>query len=94
MNISVIIPAHNEEHYIGRCLSSVRKAGEFAKAKVGIVVVANRCTDKTEEIARSFGARIVKNDLRNLSAIRNSGLRAATGGFDEKVEKIRGLDVF
>jgi glycosyltransferase involved in cell wall biosynthesis len=79
MNISVVIPAHNEENYIGQCLSAVRKAGELAKSNVEIIVVANRCTDRTEEIARSFHARIVKNDSRNLSAIRNAGLRAAGG---------------
>jgi glycosyltransferase involved in cell wall biosynthesis len=79
MSISVVIPAHNEERYIGNCLSAIRKAGEFAKAEVEIIVVTNRCNDRTEAIAQTYQARIVKNDSKNLSAIRNEGLRAANG---------------
>ena len=39
----------------------------------------NRCTDRTEEIALSLGCRIEREDERNLSRIRNAGVRAATG---------------
>jgi hypothetical protein len=36
------------------------------------IVVINRCTDATEEIARRRGARIVRDDSRNLARIRTS----------------------
>ena len=39
----------------------------------------NRCTDRTEAIALAAGARVVQEDARNLSKIRNKGLAAATG---------------
>ena len=78
---SVVIPAHNEEHYIGKCLQSVVRAAEFVKPEaVEIIVVANRCTDRTAEIAGDFGARILTNDEKCISAIRNTGIRAAIGG--------------
>jgi len=78
--ISVVIPAHNEEKFIGKCLESVVRASEHVKPRtVEIIVVANRCTDKTAEIARRYGARVLTNDEKCLSAIRNTGIRAASG---------------
>src|SRR4051812_19711802 len=52
----VLIPAHNEERVIGRGLESIR-----ADARAGdvILVVADRCTDKTAAIARRFGALVL-----------------------------------
>jgi|WetSurMetagenome_2_1015567.scaffolds.fasta_scaffold60982_3 glycosyltransferase involved in cell wall biosynthesis len=77
--ISVIIPAHNEEEYIGRCLESVRAAARKLPTPVEAVVVLNRCTDRTEAISLEYGATIVHEDARNLSRIRNAGIRASTG---------------
>ena len=77
---SVVIPAHNEERYIGACLRSVVRASEQVKPDaVEIFVVANRCTDRTAEIAAQFGARVLTDDTKCISAIRNTGIRAATG---------------
>ena len=77
---SVIIPAHNEERYIGKCLRSVLNAAKRVKpAGVEIIVVANRCTDRTVPIARKLGAKVLVNDDKCISAIRNTGVRAAKG---------------
>jgi glycosyltransferase involved in cell wall biosynthesis len=46
---------------------------------VEIVLVANRCTDATAQIARDAGAVVVENDARNISVVRNAGARVATG---------------
>lgn len=56
--ISVVIPAHNEEKYIGKCLSAVKSAAKYVPDSVEMIVVANRCTDKTAAIAERFGAQI------------------------------------
>lgn len=50
LKISIIIPAHNEEKYIGKCLESVSRASKLCKNQVEIIVVLNRCTDRTEEL--------------------------------------------
>jgi glycosyltransferase involved in cell wall biosynthesis len=78
-DISVVIPAHNEEKYIARCLESVRAAERQLSAPVQIVVVLNRCTDRTEEIARRYKATIVSEHARNLAKIRNAGISASSG---------------
>ncbi|MBR4717395.1 MAG: glycosyltransferase [Lentisphaeria bacterium] len=81
--ISVVIPAHNEEKYIASCLESVKRAAARLNEGsdcVETVVVANRCTDRTAEIARSFGAEVVENDARCIAQVRNAGVRASRGG--------------
>ena len=77
---SVVIPAHNEENYIGKCLEAIGKAAEKARPlETEVIVVANRCTDRTAAIARQHGAAVLPNEDRSISAIRNAGVRAASG---------------
>lgn len=79
MNISVVTPAHNEEKYLGKCIDSVKAAAQHASVKFEHIVVLNRCTDQTEEIAVSHGCRILREDARNLSRIRNVGVAESLG---------------
>lgn len=77
---SVVIPAHNEEKYIGRCLRAVISASKYVKPDLTeIIVVANRCTDKTCAIAKHYGAKVLVNDAKCIAAVRNTGVRAAKG---------------
>ncbi|QDQ03019.1 glycosyltransferase [Lysinibacillus fusiformis] len=79
VKFSVIIPAHNEENYIGECLDSILKACEPFKNQIEVIVVLNRCTDRTEEIAKSFNCITLINNDKNLSKIRNAGAEIARG---------------
>ncbi|MCZ6651143.1 MAG: glycosyltransferase [Acidobacteria bacterium] len=79
IDLSVITPAHNEEQYLDKCIRSVKAAAQNVSAHVEHLVVLNRCTDRTEEIAVSGGCRVVHEDARNLSRIRNAGVAAARG---------------
>lgn len=57
---TVIIPAHNEEAVIGRCLAGILQDAP-ADHRMEIIVAANGCSDRTVEVARRAapGARIV-----------------------------------
>ena len=77
--ISLIIPAHNEADFLPSCLAAARQAAERIEGGVEIIVVLNRCTDGTEDIAVRHGCRIVREDAKNLSVIRNAGVAAARG---------------
>jgi glycosyltransferase involved in cell wall biosynthesis len=79
VKFSVIIPAHNEEGFIGDCLESIESAARHLSAEVEILVGLNRCTDSTEVICRNHKAVVVKEDCKNLAKIRNTAARAATG---------------
>lgn len=78
MKISIVIPAHNEEKYIGRCLTSINEQLAPPDLQVETIVVLNRCSDRTEDIAKSYGATVVHNNSKNLSEIRNAGVAQAT----------------
>lgn len=77
MKLSVVIPAHNEEKYIGRCLASINKQVTPHDLQAETIVVLNRCTDKTVDVAKAHGATVVINDSKNLSKIRNTGVAHA-----------------
>lgn len=77
---SVVIPAHNEEKYIKKCICGICRAAKAAAPdKVQIIVVANRCTDRTAEIAGRCGAEVIENYDRHISRIRNAGAARAKG---------------
>ena len=75
--ISFIIPAHNEEAELPATLQALRAAADAAGHSYEIIVVADACTDRTEVIASSFGARVIVVQLRQISAVRNAGAQAA-----------------
>jgi len=79
--ISLIIPAFNEERYLGQTLSSVREAQKYYgnPGLIEVVVVDNCSTDGTEKIARNFGARVVREKKRCIASVRNRGAAAAEG---------------
>lgn len=71
IGISVVIIAKNEEKKIGLCLESVRCSDE-------VIVVDGMSTDKTVEIAKASGARIIQRPFSGSFADdRNAGLEAA-----------------
>lgn len=56
MKISVIIPAHNEEMRLEHSLRAIMAQDH---ADYEVIVVDNASTDRTAEIARSFGVKVV-----------------------------------
>ncbi|HEX2566350.1 MAG TPA: glycosyltransferase [Burkholderiales bacterium] len=76
------MPAFNEERLLGSSLSAIREAGkEFEKRgwAVELIVCDNNSTDRTAEIARAAGARVVFEPVNQISRARNAGAQAATG---------------
>jgi len=77
MKISLIVPAYNEERYIGDCLLSIQKYG---KGLFEVIVINNNSTDKTSEIVKNFPEfRLVEEPRQGLPFARNRGLREARG---------------
>ena len=61
------------------CVDSIRSAAERVRGEIEIIVVANRCRDRTEELAARLGCVVTRHPGKNLAAIRNSGARLARG---------------
>jgi glycosyltransferase involved in cell wall biosynthesis len=81
-DVSLVIPAYNEERYLPRLLASLALARErFAAAggSMEIVVADNMSTDATARVAEASGARVVRVGQRRIAAARNGGAAAARG---------------
>ncbi len=74
--VSVVVPARNEEELLPRCLFALRqqKLDDFE-----IIVVDSASTDHTQQVAESFGARVVRLEEPGVARARQAGFEAATG---------------
>ena len=80
LQISLVIPAHNEEAYIGGCLDSVlaNAKGRFHE----IIVIDNASSDRTAAVAAARpGVRVVAEPAKGLTRARQRGYLEATGEF-------------
>ncbi len=85
LSLSVVIITLNEETNLARTLASVAWADE-------IVVLDSGSTDRTREVAESFGAKFFVESWKGFASQKNSALEKATGDWilsldaDEEVE--------
>lgn len=78
MRFSMIIPAFNAEDHIVKGLESI-KAQTFKDYE--LIVVCDRCKDRTKEIAESYGAKTLEVDFGRDGLTRNAGLDIAQGEY-------------
>lgn len=78
--VSFIVPAHNEEPLLPATLAAIHAAAAACGIEYEIIVADDASTDRTAHIAAEAGARVVAVQHRQISATRNSGARAASGG--------------
>lgn len=72
MKLSAIIITKNAEDLIADCIDSVLFCDE-------IIVVDNNSTDRTIDLAKHLGAKVVSFPADNFSELRNFGLKKAKG---------------
>ena len=77
--ISAVVVVHNEEAQLADCLKTVGFVGE-------LVVVLDRCTDRSKEIALSFNARIVEGAWEREGPRRHAGIDACRGAWVLEVD--------
>ena len=78
----MVIPAFNEERLIGETLRQINAAlTAFSQRhwETELVVCDNNSTDRTAEMAREVGARVVFEPINQIGRARNRGAEAATG---------------
>jgi glycosyltransferase involved in cell wall biosynthesis len=74
LKISVVIPVHNEEKYIGACLDSLLKQSDPADE---IIVVDNNSTDNTAKIVSTYPVKLLKEPTQGTTYARNKGFNEA-----------------
>ncbi len=77
MQLSVVVITFNEEANLGRTLASVQPL--IADGKGEIIVVDSGSTDRTVEIAKSFGAKVFVEEWKGYATQKNSAIDKATG---------------
>jgi len=76
--VSIVIPAHNEEKVIGRCLAAL--VGTTGTDDAQVIVVANGCIDGTADRARLFpDVEVLEMPTANKAAALNLGDEHAVG---------------
>jgi glycosyltransferase involved in cell wall biosynthesis len=78
-SISFIVPAHNEELWLRKCLESIRFAMETISESYEVIVVNDASTDSTSQIASEMADQTICVERRNIAAVRNVGAKAAQG---------------
>lgn len=77
--LSAVVVVHNEEAQLAECLKALTFCDE-------IVVILDRCTDKSKEIAQPFATRIVEGAWEREGPRRHAGIDACTGAWVLEVD--------
>jgi cellulose synthase/poly-beta-1,6-N-acetylglucosamine synthase-like glycosyltransferase len=78
-DVSVVIPAYNEENNIYRTLSSL--ASNLTTLNVEIIVINNNSTDRTQEVLDALGVRSYFQPQQGIAYARQLGLAHAKGKY-------------
>jgi glycosyltransferase involved in cell wall biosynthesis len=91
--VAVVIPAHDEEALIGRCLSSVTRAVTVAREREPdlraiVVVVLDACGDSTPAQVRGWPVETVTIAARNVGTARRVGVAHALANLEPGADDI------
>jgi glycosyltransferase involved in cell wall biosynthesis len=82
--LSALICAHNEEQRLPACLAALSFCDE-------IIVVADRCSDGTEAIARQYGAKVVSGIFPIEGPRKHAGIARCTGDWILELDADEGV---
>jgi glycosyltransferase involved in cell wall biosynthesis len=81
LEVSVVMPCLNEEKTIGACVAEALATLQSAGLRGEVIVADNGCTDRSIEIARNLGARVVPVEKKGYGNALLGGFSAARGEF-------------
>jgi glycosyltransferase involved in cell wall biosynthesis len=90
VHLSVVLITHNEESNLGRTLESVRTLVRDGQGE--IIVVDSGSTDRTVEIAKSFGAKVFVEEWKGYAGQKNSAIEKAAGNWILSLDADEELD--
>jgi glycosyltransferase involved in cell wall biosynthesis len=87
MKLSFVIPAYNEENYIGDCLEAILRETRGSSYETEIVVVDNASTDGTAKVVAKYPeVKLVHEPQKGIVKARRAGYLAATGDLIANVD--------
>lgn len=82
--VSVFIPAHNEEKYVGACIDSLLNQ---SVPPLEIVVINNASTDKTAEVVKKYRTvRLINQPKLGILPTRTKGFNSCKGDIIARVD--------
>lgn len=81
IEVSVVMPCLNEEQAVGRCIQTVMDVFARENIRGEVVVADNGSTDRSVDIARGAGARVVFEPQKGYGAAYLCGIRHAAGRY-------------
>src|SRR5882762_5288539 len=79
VELTILLPCLNEEETISDCISKARASLERAGISGEVVVADNGSIDRSDEIAKKAGARVVHVERRGYGSALRGGIEAANG---------------
>ena len=83
--MAVLVPAHNEETRLARCLKSLQVAMDRLSLPSVAAVVLDRCTDASARVVHAFGTTVplvvVDGAFPGVGTVRDAGVQAARDYF-------------
>ena len=79
VTVSAVIPCLNEERTVAACVAKARQAFVRMGVSGEVVVVDNGSTDRSAQLAREAGARVVEQPVKGYGAALQKGIEAAQG---------------
>jgi len=84
--LSIVIPAHNEEHRLPPTLAKIDQFLKTQRYEAEVIVVENGSTDRTVEVATDFArdhayVRVIEADVRGKGLAVKVGMLAASGQY-------------
>jgi glycosyltransferase involved in cell wall biosynthesis len=87
MKISFVVPARNEEGFIGKCLESILREQAGKNHSVEIIVVDNASADATRAVALRYpGVRVVEELEKGITKARQRGFLESNGDLVANVD--------
>jgi glycosyltransferase involved in cell wall biosynthesis len=90
VTLSVVIITHNEEANLPRTLESVKPLVDGGKGEV--IIIDSGSTERTVEIAKSYGAKVYIEEWKGYAAQKNSAIEKASGDWILSLDADESLD--
>src|SRR5688572_2027506 len=77
--VSAVMPCLNEERTLGTCIQKAQQCFRDLGIEGEVVIADNGSTDRSVEVARQFGARVVHQPIKGYGAALIKGIEEAQG---------------